>query len=115
MHLVLDPQNSISNWPENMKSIPMGWLKSPHRLLAWIMLQNLWPLSHNSNLALKKARFLYALIRRIPSCMCKHIVMTMIEMQEDSSVALPYGWLVTRICQKFVSKIPSYEPKDSPE
>jgi hypothetical protein len=41
--------------------------------------------------------------------------MIIIEMQEDSSVALPFGCLVTWIFQKYVANIPSYEPKDTPE
>jgi hypothetical protein len=98
-----------------MKSFPIGWLQSPHRLLARIMMQNLWPLSHNSNLTLHRARFLYAIITRVPLCMCKHIVMTMIEMQEDNQVALPYGGLVTRIIKRFVSDIPAYELEATPE
>jgi len=35
---------------EEMKTIPIGWLQSPHRLLAQIMMQNMWPLSRNSNI-----------------------------------------------------------------
>ncbi len=37
--------------------------------------------------------------------------MTMIEMQEDSQAALPYGCLVTRIVQRFMTNIPAYEPE----
>jgi hypothetical protein len=78
MQLIFDPQqNSIPDWSKNMRSISMGWLQSPQRLLAHIMLQNFWPVSRNSNLILKRARFLYALIQRIPFCMCKRIVMNL--------------------------------------
>jgi hypothetical protein len=107
--MCFDPHKNVLNWSDNIKSIQIRWLQSHHRLLARIMLQNLWPLSHNSNFILKRARFHYAIIQSIPFCMCKHIVLTMIEMQEDSSVALPYGCLVTRICQKLVDGIPPHE------
>jgi hypothetical protein len=39
----------------------------------------------------------------------------MIEMQEDSQAALPYGCLVTRIVQRFMTNIPAYEPEAIPE
>jgi hypothetical protein len=97
-----------------MKKIPIGWFHSPHRLLAWIVLQNLWPLSRSSDLTIRQVRFLYAIITRVPFYLCKHIVMTMIEMQDDSQVALPYGCLVTRICQRFVTNFPAYEPDAIP-
>jgi hypothetical protein len=66
-----------------MKNILIGWLQFHHRHLARIMLQNLWPFSRNNNLTIRSARFLYAIIRRVPFYMCKHIIMTMIETQED--------------------------------
>jgi len=47
--------------------------------------------------------------------MCKHIIMTMIEMQEDSQVALMYGGLVIRIIKRLVSNIPAYEAKAMPD
>jgi hypothetical protein len=112
--MCFDPRKTILEWSNNMKSILMGWLQSHHKLLARIMLQNLWPLSYNNNLTLRRARFLYAIIRRIPFCMCKHIVWTMIKMQEDSSVALPYGCLITRICQNFIDIISSSKPFVTP-
>jgi hypothetical protein len=112
--MCFDPQGA-QDWVEDTKYISISWLQSPHRLLPHIMMQNLWPLSHNSDLTLRRARFTYAIICKVPFCTCKLIVMTMIEMQEDSQAALPYGCLVTRIVQRFMTNIPAYEPEAIPE
>jgi hypothetical protein len=37
------------------------------------------------------------------------------ESQEDNQSALPFGGLVTTICKRFMTDIPSYEPEDKPE
>jgi hypothetical protein len=81
--LLFDPQGA-RDWNEDMKNIPIGWLQSPHQVLAHIRMQNLWPLSRNMNLTIKRAKFLYAIIHRVPFCLCKNIVMTMMEMQEEN-------------------------------
>lgn len=52
------------NRDRNPQSIKIGTFNSPHRLLAKIVLQNLWPLVRRSQLVLKRARFLYALIQK---------------------------------------------------
>jgi hypothetical protein len=46
----------------------------PHCLLVKIVLHTLWPTAHRSELILKRARFLYALVRRMLFCLCKHIL-----------------------------------------
>jgi len=114
LQMYFDPHRT-QVWTEDMKNIPIGWLQSPHRLLARIMLQNLWPLSRNSNLTIRRAKFLYAIIQRVSFYLCKHIVTSMIEMQEESRMGLPYGCLVTSIVQRFVSNIPAYEPEATPK
>jgi hypothetical protein len=61
LRLLFDPQGA-QDWNENMKNISIGWLKSPHRLLARIMMRKPWPLSKNNNLIIRRAIFLYAII-----------------------------------------------------
>jgi hypothetical protein len=109
LRLHFDPQE-VEEWHEEMRNIPIGWLQSHHRLLARIMMENLWPLSRNSNITIRRARFLYAIIRHVPFCLCKHIVQTMMEMLEEHHMGLPYGCLVTRICIRFLKDIPASEP-----
>jgi hypothetical protein len=46
----------------------------PRLVLAKIVLHNLWPRARRSELVLKRARFIYALVMRMPFCLCKHIL-----------------------------------------
>ncbi len=64
------------------QSIRIGLFSSSHRLLAKIVQYNLWRIARRSELVLKRVRFLFALIRQIPFCLCKHIVLTTLEMQD---------------------------------
>jgi hypothetical protein len=61
LRMCFDPQGHHV-WEEDMQEVKIGWLNSPHRLLAWIVLQNLWPLVKHSTLTICRARFLYAII-----------------------------------------------------
>jgi hypothetical protein len=47
-------------------SIKIGALGPAHRMLAKIILHNLWPVTRRSNLILKKAQFVYAVHFRFP-------------------------------------------------
>jgi hypothetical protein len=97
-----------------MRNIPIGWLQSHHLLLSRIMMHNLWPLSRNSNITIRRAKFLYAIIKRVPFGLCKHIVQTMMEMLEEHQMGLPYGCLVTRICMQVLQDIPASELEVKP-
>lgn len=93
------------------RHIKIGAFSSLHRLLAKIVLHNLWPISRQSELILKRARFLYALIMRIPFWLCNHIMHTMLEMRDKHSTGLPFMCLVTKIYLFFVTYITNIEPK----
>jgi hypothetical protein len=75
-----------------------------HRLLAKIILHNLWPIARRSELVLKRARFFYALVMRMSFCLCKHIMHTMLEMRDKHSAGLPFACLVTKICLQVVTE-----------
>jgi hypothetical protein len=64
---------------------------------------------------INKARLLYAIIKKVPFCMVKHIILTMFELQQDSQVSLPYGGLVTKILKSKLTSIPANEPEDMPD
>jgi len=68
--------------------------------------------SSRSELVCKRARFLYAFVQRVPICLCKHIVLTMLEMHDKHHIGLPFACLVTRICLQVVPDIPAMEPKE---
>jgi hypothetical protein len=91
--------------------IKIGAFTSPHGLLAKIVLHNLWPTAPRSELVLKRAKFLYALIMRLPFYLCKHIMHTMLKMRDKHSTGLPFACLVTKICLLSVIDITDTEPK----
>jgi hypothetical protein len=101
-------------WEESKNNIIIGWLQSPQRLLAQIVMQNIWLISRHNDIPLNRACLIFAIINRIPFCMCKHIVVKMIKIQEDSQIALHFGGLVTKILKKKLTNIPVNEPKDMP-
>jgi hypothetical protein len=52
--------------------IKIGAFSPPHHLLAKIVQHNLWPTVRRSELVLKRAQFVYAIVMRLPFCLCKH-------------------------------------------
>ena len=46
------PPNSYNFWQDYMKVIPFGHLSHPVKLLAWIVMQNVFPIDHHSDLGL---------------------------------------------------------------
>jgi hypothetical protein len=94
--MFFDPQHRVQGRVSH--SIRIGLFSSLHHLLAKIVQHNLWPMSRRRQLVYKRARFLYALIQRIPFCLCKHIVLIMLEMCDEHLADLPFTCLVTRFC-----------------
>jgi hypothetical protein len=68
-----------------------------HRLVTKIIQHNLFSTIRKSELILKRAQFLYAIIMWLPFCICKHILNCMIEMKVDASTRLPFACLITEI------------------
>jgi len=69
----------------------------PYRLLAKIVLHNLWLTARRSELVLKSAQFLYALCMRMLFCLCKHILNLMLEMRDEHSTGVLFACLITRL------------------
>jgi hypothetical protein len=82
---------------EHPTSIKIGALGPAHRMLAKIILHNLWPVTRRSNLILKKAQFVYAVHFRLPFCLCKHILGVILEAHDEGTAGLPFGCLITQI------------------
>jgi hypothetical protein len=78
--------------------IKIDEISPQHRLLAKIVLHILWPTARRSEPVLKRDRFLYALVMRMPFCLCKHILQTMLEMRDEHSIGLPFPCLIMKIC-----------------
>jgi hypothetical protein len=78
-------------------NIRIDALSPPHRLLAKIVQHNLWLTVHRRELILKRAQFLYAIVIRLPFCLCKHILNIMLESRDEHTTGLPFACLVTKI------------------
>jgi hypothetical protein len=69
----------------------------PHRMLTKIVQHNLWPTVRRSELILKTAQFLYAIVMRLPFFLCKHILNIMLESRDEHTTGLPFACLVMKI------------------
>jgi hypothetical protein len=72
---------------------------------------NLWPQALRSELTLKKATLLYAIVMQTPFCLCKHILHTMLEVRDEKNMSLSFGCLITQICLQVVTDISDSEPR----
>jgi hypothetical protein len=91
--------------------IKIGAFSPPHRLVAKIVLHNLSPIARRSELVLKRVRFLYTLVTKLPFCLYKHILQIMLEMRDEHVTGLPFACLLTEICLRFVTDNAETEPK----
>jgi hypothetical protein len=98
--------NDEYEWEEHRNKIPSSYLCTPECLLARIVMQNMWSISRNSEDTLDRARLIFSIINQVPFCMCKHMVMTMIELQAKNNIALPFGGLITKILRSCPSFLP---------
>lgn len=57
----------------------------------------------------------YAITRRIPFCLCTHMVMTILKLYEDHSIVLPYRGLISKILTAKLPQIDGNEPVAIPE
>jgi hypothetical protein len=90
--------------------INIGAFAPMHRFLVKIVVTNLWPQAPRSEFTLKKATLLYAIVMRIPFCLCKHILHTMLEVCDEKNTSLSFGCLITQICLRVVTDISDAEP-----
>jgi hypothetical protein len=82
-----------------------------HQFLAKVVVTNLWPQAWRSELTLKKATLLYAIVMRTPFCLCKHILHTMLKVRDEKNMSLSFGCLITQICLQVVPDISDLEPR----
>jgi hypothetical protein len=91
--------------------INIGVFAPIHRFLAKVVVTNLWPQARRSELTLKKATLLYAIVMRTPFCLCKHILHTMLEVRDYKNTSLSFECLITQICLQVVTDISDSEPR----
>jgi hypothetical protein len=76
----------------------IGAFAPMHRFLAKFVVTKLWPQARRSELTLKKATLLYAIVMQTPFFLCKHILHTMLEVCDEKNTSLSFGCLITQIC-----------------
>jgi hypothetical protein len=91
-------------------TIRIGSFSPLHRMLAKIVQHNPCPTICRSDLIQKRAQFLYAIIMRLPFCLCKHILNITLEARDENTTRLPFGRLITQIIMQSGINI-SEEPK----
>jgi len=90
--------------------INIGAFAPMHRFLAKIVVTNLWPQARRSELTLKKATLLYAIMMQTHFFLCKHILHTMLEIRDEKNTSLPFGCLITQIYLQVVTDISNSSP-----
>jgi hypothetical protein len=78
--------------------INIGDFAPTDQFLAKVVVTNLWPQAHRSELTLKKATLLYAIVLRTPFCLCKHILHTMLKVYDEKNTSLSFGCLIIQNC-----------------
>jgi hypothetical protein len=91
--------------------INIGAFAPMHRFLAKVVVTDLWPQARRSELTLKKATLLYALVMQTPFSLCKHILHTMLKVRDEKNTSLSFGCLITQICLRVVPDISDSEPR----
>jgi len=91
--------------------INIGAFAPMHRFLAKVVVTNLWPQARRSELTLKKATLLYAIVMWTPFCLSKHILHTMLKVRDEKNTSLSFGCLITQICLKVVLDISDSESR----
>jgi len=77
--------------------INIGAFAPMHRFLEKVVVIDLWPQARRSELTLKKATLLYAILMQTLFCLCKHILHTMLEVRDEKNTSLSFGCLITQI------------------
>jgi hypothetical protein len=85
--------------------INIGAFAPMHRFLAKVVVTNLWPQARWSELTLKKANLLCAIMMQTHFFLCKHILQTMLKVQDEKNTSLSFGCMITQICLQVVPDI----------
>jgi hypothetical protein len=105
---------SMNLWLNQNSSMQIGDMAPPITLLARIMLQNIYPLQHHSDVNVQRGRFLYAMITGASIDFCSFVIQVIRDAYNETTTILPYPVLITRILANFdVEFLPSESTSDS--
>ncbi|KAE8099553.1 hypothetical protein FH972_017528 [Carpinus fangiana] len=104
---------SYKHWQDNMNVIPLGNLSHRVKLLAQIVMNNLFLIDHHSGDGVARGHFIYALLMDVQIDFASIDIRLMKAMFIKSSVSLPYGSLISHIIARFI-QIPAIEQTVKP-
>lgn len=101
-------------WHDYEKNVALAHMTPGMKLLARIVLQNLWPSNHQTEMDLDKAKFMFAMIDGVPIDFCSHAIFVMIDTFHDKVTSLPFAGLITKIAKHKKVSISTSEPCQTP-
>ncbi|KAG7980996.1 hypothetical protein I3843_05G210200 [Carya illinoinensis] len=75
-----------------------------YRLLAKIVLTNLWPISRHTEISLERAYFMYALATSVSIDFPRHVIDIIHRSHVEKELNLPFGSLITKLAM--IAKVP---------
>jgi hypothetical protein len=101
-------------WHDDEKNVALSHMTPAMKLLARIVLQNLWPINQHVGMGVDKAKFMFAMIACVPIDFCSHAILVMIDTFHDKVTSLPFAGLITKIAKHKKVPIPISEPCQTP-
>jgi hypothetical protein len=83
------------SWPYHMSHFFLGHMPNPMRLLAKIILNNMWHINRHIDISLDKARFIYVLIKGHSVDLPSLIIYIIHDISQENNTYLPFGCLIT--------------------
>lgn len=91
-------------WNPKVYRTPLHVVLLPYRLLAKIMLTNLWPISRHTKLHLERAHFMYTLATGVSIDFPRHIIDIIHRFHVEKELSLPFDGLITKLAM--IAKVP---------
>ncbi|KAG6675550.1 hypothetical protein I3842_15G108700 [Carya illinoinensis] len=91
-------------WTAKTHRLPLHNMLPQYRLLAKIVLTNLWPISRHTEISLEKAYFMYALATGVSIDFPRHVIDIIHRSHVEKELNLPFGSLITQLAM--VAKLP---------
>lgn len=91
-------------WSTKFNHLPLNNMLSQFRLLAKIVLSNLWPISRHTKITLEMAYVIYALATGVSIDFPRHVIAIIHRSHVEKKLNMPFGSLITKLAMK--AKVP---------
>ncbi|KAG6641190.1 hypothetical protein CIPAW_09G056200 [Carya illinoinensis] len=91
-------------WTAKTHRLPLHNMLPQYRLLAKIVLTNLWPISRHTEISLERAYFMYALATSVSIDFPRHVIDIIHRSHVEKELNLPFGSLITQLA--IIAKVP---------